>query len=1245
MSKREWTPTQLDAINTRDRTLLVSAAAGSGKTAVLTERIIASLLDTEHPSDISRMLIVTFTKAAASELSSRITDALREALATRPENSFLEEQLLLLPTAQIRTIDSFCADFLRRYATEAGISPRFRVADEAESQLLATSVMSDLLSDCYEGVGFSCAKGSFAYNQEDFLLLADSLTTVQSSEIALTELLLSLYRTCEGTLNGAMTLTAKARDFAVDAKHALADAACFYVIADAIIEAFSYYITQYDAGLAVFDEKADGDLRLTHGKTFHFERERLETAVAALRDHRADVAKEALEEILFVQRLPAYSGPELWVDKTLCAVRLDAREYIKERALPFLSFGEENWQMEAPRLSRALSQLAGLLSSFEERFNKEKKERGICEYNDLERLTLNLLTAPDGDGEPSTLALSVQGYYDAVYIDEYQDVNEVQNMIFSLLSNGKNAFMVGDVKQSIYRFRGAEPSIFSALRHIPAFKKGVKAERSSIFMQSNFRCDPPIIDFSNAVFDVVFGLAGGIGYRPEDRLVAGKRLPEDATPKRVRVLLTAPAKSGGKSQKEKRQAMLTKGEAEAACIAREIRHLLADGRRNDGEKIELCDIAILLRSVRTTFAKHLQKALSAANLPTEVHEDTDFFLNPEVLLMLSLLNVIDNPRRDIYLAGVLRSPLFGFSMDELLSIRREGSADVSLYECLLIYAKAHPNDEKCKLFLTTLERYRDRAEGMSISQLLRFLYDDTAIMSLVGSMGEKSDNLHMLYHYAASYEGNALHGLYSFLRYIDRIVRENRRMPSKREADMKSNAIRIMTVHASKGLEFPVCFFSHTDQRFRSDDNLLQYDGGLGAALCLRTADGYGVVENPLFMAARLTNAHAEREEAFRVLYVALTRAKERLYITGHVTNLSSLARPFPRIPLSHYEVMSEPNYLSLMLHALHIRFDPTVTGTPHNTCLAETRCAEVVRVLAWKPNAAISDAYIEDDVDTNDTQEFDCKAWADTLRKRFDFVYPHEGLHALPGKLSVSRLVSDVLDAENEADVLDIVHPFDIGDEEDIPAERETPTRPKFLAKEEDKDAATRGTATHLFLQFCDFVNLDCQRDEDVPQALQAEIERLVKRRFLTESDAACIRKKELEAFCRSPLFRALRGAKKVYRELRFHAKLPAVAFTLDEQKKKQLKNESIFVQGVVDAVLVGEDGSYDLIDYKTDRLPKNREEAKALLLKRYTAQLGYYQAACRRMFSKEPRSVLIYALALGDTVSVPIPEPFASL
>ena len=469
--------------------------------------------------------------------------------------------------------------------------------------------------------------------------------------------------------------------------------------------------------------------------------------------------------------------------------------------------------------------------------------------------------------------------FDEICIDEYQDVNAVQDRIFRAISRPRTRFMVGDIKQSIYRFRGAEPTIFADYRRVfPKLSSDEMGDAASIFMSSNFRCDRPIIHFSNRIFSFLFGTCGAsIGYLPQDDLECGKDCPDTAAPVTVALL------QAGEDDEEDCA-------PEAEYIAQEIASLLREGKLDNGLPIKAGDIAVLTRA--KTGQERIKLALEDRGIPCASGGDGTFFENPEVLMMLCLLNTIDNPNRDVYLVGTLRSPLFGFTLDELLNVRLAfPETDSPFYIAFSRYTEEQ-KWEKGERFLQRLEAYRTLAEGTPVDRLLDALYRDTAVMAYAGRGGDEDDrrtpaqkraNLQLLYEYARRFESSSYRGLYHFIRYLDDIIAEGTKIETPEAAEQ--NAVRIMTVHHSKGLEFPVCFLYGTGRRFNLRDasaNLL-FDHDAGVALRLRDETGFARRTTPIreAVAAHITDVQVEEE--MRVLYVALTRARERLYITAQL--------------------------------------------------------------------------------------------------------------------------------------------------------------------------------------------------------------------------------------------------------------------------------------------------------------------------------------------------------------------------
>ncbi len=1193
MAKPSFTSEQRTAIDTRDRTLLVSAAAGSGKTATLTGRIIASLLDESRPKTLSRLLVVTFTVAAAGDMREKISRALDEAIEADPHNARLLRERMLLPSAEISTIDSLCNRLLRRHAEEAGVAASFRIPDPAEDALLSQRTMEDLLAELYagevEGIGLS-----------EFLTLSDTLTSAKGED-ALGEILYGLYLDLLHDVRGIAALTAATDRYA---------SMVGVPFPETELGAMATKISgrKLSDRLSLLTETLD---RLspdeTLGKRFEYAKKLAsltEDFLVGLETGDLDCAVLSLSKL---DRIPSASKNASEADRALTPLCRDLRALMKETYEDYFSLCEKETDAVCRRLSDLSDLLFRVLTVFDGRLSLEKARRRLCSFSDVTRKVHSLLVE---DGKPTATARAIAAGYDQIYIDEFQDVNALQYEILSALSTGDNLFMVGDVKQSIYGFRHADPSIFATLRRTYPALSEAKDGPASHFFTRNFRCDAPVVRYANEVTGTLFRLAGRtVEYRDEDDLVFSKLAPTGEEPVRTLVFEKAAPLSGGEEGAEEGA---TVGEDEVSAVAAEIRRLLEVGRKNNGEPIRPRDI-VLLFPARSAMPPFVEAISPICRVTTDL--DGDFFLSPEVLLAFSLLNVINNPRRDIYLAAVLRSPVFGFTVDELALIRHSDKAAPTLYDALLSYLEAHPDFRKGRRFAERLSSWRRVAEGDTVGSLLLAVYHDARLLSLSGEgCDEHHDNLYRLYEYARSFEGTSYAGLYSFLSYVNTAIEERKTILTP-AAEGEEDAVTFMTVHKSKGLEFPVVFLCNTERQFRHPGltTSFLYDKEFGPCTPLPSANGLALCRHPLYQLFRYRERLSTAEEKIRLLYVALTRARERLYVTGSCRKLSSRIDRAEELLLlpKEWNILECGDWLTWILAMRAKVSDPYLTLTPRDEGAPQKPSATVPMM----PDHAVDTEVGAGDAVTAEDRDADRLSFE--LAHRLSFVYPEKAMTDLPEKLSVSRLSPAVLDgADGEAETPAAV------------PEAFTPHVPAFLSGTHRDEAALAGTATHLFLQFADFPRL-------VSEGAEAELSRLVSERYLSEEDARRVRLDEVTAFAASPLFARILGARRVRRELRFHALLPAADFTKDEEAKRALSDRTILVQGVCDCVIEEEDG-YLLIDYKTDRTPRDREAARRLLCERHRAQLSYYAAACERMYGTPPKGVLIYSLALGESLEV---------
>lgn len=1276
---RNWTKQQLEAIVDRGHNLLVSAGAGSGKTAVLTERIIRRLCDKEKPAEITRMLVVTFTKAAAAELKARISSALNDELAHDPANRRLARQLLQLDRAKICTIHSFCLDLLREHFAMLGIPANFRVADDAESKLLRQNLMDELIEDYYAGKSIPTE-----YAIDDFGRLADSLVGIKADD-KLADKLLKLYTLFESYRDSIGFLKNFADELKADATCDFGESRCGQVTLRLVSERLEYYLGQLADTLP---DLMNDDL-LSRAYLPAFEQDI---------DYIREVNRLCLNQDYagLFRQMNSYSAARLGAVRgasdEVKAIKDKRDRFKKERdklAKKFCSLTPEKIAANQQRTADMLSQLYRLLALFNERIKKEKHRRAIVDFSDIERLAYTLLV--NMDGKPTDTARSTSELYDEIYIDEYQDVNSVQDAIFAAVSRENNRFMVGDVKQSIYGFRGAEPDIFQSYRQSYAHlgdSETVSPSGYTIYLSDNFRCDKEIIEFTNLVSERLFTNAtGALPYYPEDGLVHSKSGVEQGIP--VRLLIVGSdntADSGSNSDDnavDELSADNTDGTdgtdgadstdgaesediptAEAICVANEIKKLLAYGKKDDGSPIKPSDIAILMRSAKTD-SEPFCAVLEAAGIPVYNNLAGDFFENAEILLALCLINTIDNPGRDIYLAGLLKSQLFEFTLDELILIRRHVDKG-SLYDALSAYT-IDTDFEKGRRFLEFLSRWQDKARRLPVDRLLWQLYLETDLPALVrmGDSTRRRANLYMLYEYARRFESSSFKGLYNFIRYVNDLIAKGARLEDAKVYSDASDTVKLMTIHQSKGLEFPVVFICGCAKKFNDRDlnENVVVEPKLGAAVKLLDSTGFARCDTPVRQAISAKLADSLYEEEMRVLYVAMTRARERLYLTGKVAKPQKLVDECraDAARLSRLTVLRNGGFLRWVLTAIY-DYEASHTERPYTIELIDQS------TLTLPDEAGKSAPDTDDKFDNNMTTTISTSgvngsvtttdstsgvtgsrtAAGDTsddleldriIHERFDFVYPHKARLKLPAKLSVSELYPTILDDDPPAKLPKSgFNPTDATEDDIKKPTVFTSKLPLFMSDKaaDAGSAAERGTATHLFMQFCDFDRLDCT--DKLNTRIDDECARLTEQRFITPRIASLINKSQLRGFFQSKIFSEIRASRKVYREYRFNCELPANEFTADPNLMSELVDEKILVQGVIDCFFVNSDGDVTLLDYKTDYIPRAmpRSDAIELLKSRHQLQLGYYRAACEAVSAKRVSRLVIYAFGLGCEIEL---------
>ena len=1161
----DFTPTssQKSAIECRGGAVLVSAGAGSGKTKVLTERLMRYIRDEEHPADLDSFLIITFTRAAAGELRGRITEELSEALALDPGSRRLRRQSALVRRAQIGTIHSFCAALLREHAHRLALSPDFKIADEDRAAAMKAAALERTLERCYDK----------AEELPGFALLADTVGAGRDDR-RLSELVLTLYDKMQ-CHDRPERWAAQQVELLRSPVSDVGETLWGREILDRAAERLDYWCAEYDRLMPLVTQ--DEKIRKAYCESFSL-------TFDALRELRRRIALgwSAVRE--------AFPIPFPTLGRLLKYEDVAAADFVKERrkackaAMEGLAavFAASSDQLLADMAATepAMSALLRLVLDFDREYAKDKRRANLVDYADLEHMAARLLTGDDGS--PSELARRLSERYTEIMVDEYQDVSRVQDLIFRAVSKeGKNLFLVGDVKQSIYRFRLADPTIFTEKYETYA-DEPAPGEPRRILLRENFRSRREILNGANAVFSLCMSRAlGDLDYDEAAALCYGADYPGDVPPPEL-TLLRLP--QGGDDEESPDKAAV-----EARYVAGQIRRLVESGmtvmERGAARPLRYGDIAVLLRSVNTVGGVY-RRELARAGIPVGSGQGGGFFSSVEVSALLSMLAVVDNPHQDIPLIAVLRSSAFGFDANELSRIRARDK-DCDLFAALKLDAE---EIEKSRAFLALLERLRQEAPDLRASELTWRLIEEMDLIALVSAMADGSQRrarIMAMVELSERFEATGYRGLHRYVLWLRRLADRGQEPALGSEG---AAAVQILSVHKSKGLEFPVVFLCDTARQFNRRDSaaavLVHPTLGLGP----KRTDLERRVEYPT-LARNAIRLRLEREmlsEELRLLYVAMTRAKERLYITAGLKDPDKTvesARSTLTVPMA-VEVLAKARS-----HADWLIAAALADGKALSLRIAEPE-AEA------EEGAAQADCQSEAD-----------EAIAAQLRRCLAFRYPHEAAQSLPSKLTATELKGHT-EADEEAETL-------------LPKKQRPFRMPDFTKAEKPLSGTEKGTATHLVLQYMDFAM------GDTPEHVRAEIERLRQSRFLSDREAAAVDAETVCALFASELGRRMLHADAIRREFKFSLLVDAAEVLGAEP------GEELLLQGVVDCFLE-EDGELTIIDYKTDRLKSRAEAEKRAAF--YAGQLRAYARALTRICRKPVRECVLYFLSVGETVTVPL-------
>ena len=1211
------TPAQYDAINAHGKTILVSAAAGSGKTRVLTERIIKSLID--KTSDLSRMLVVTFTRAAAAEMKGRIADAISEKLAEDPRREHLSAQLLKLGSAQISTIDSFFQKLVRNNFEKLGLTANFRIADDAEVIPLAINVMETVIDEFYikykDPSENDQTLSSIQNNR-----FAKSLDHLMSnrSDGKLNDLLLRILNEFSPYFEGIELLKKNADELQADCNTDVIQSVCGKSILcyyDELFECFAKELQEIERELL-----SDPDMYQKCGDLMDTDREYCKKVNQAFRQGKYEDIKKAVYSFDAKAKFPSIRTER----KTPSVIKYQNwRKQFREKGVNAVQkafvFSSDEIRDQMQKTAELCKILYELFAEFQKRMLEEKKARGILEHNDVRAMVYQMLTDPNG--APSEFANAIAAEYDAVYIDEYQDVDSIQDQIFSLIGRNRR-FMVGDIKQSIYCFRGSEPSIFAAYRKaFPLYgtKEADAADGNTIFMSENFRCNAPIIDFTNTVCSFLFSACEkSVGYRTEDNLRKSKKDPKKIpngypAPVQVAFFEKPPTKKSDEDTDTK-----TEYTQEDAWIADEIARMLREEVRDNGEKIQPSDIAILVREKKHGLG--VTKALKERAIPVSSEISMDFMKDPFWTHLLNLLRAIDNPYRDIPLSEFLLSPIGGFTLEEIAHIRQSCDQNAALFDAMTAYVEANPHAETAKnvsAILDWLESWREQASVLPADKLLRLLCLDEKLIEHSTSVA-----FTVLYDQARVYQRSSWCGLYGFLQHFEKLMEKGK--ISAAGFAKAENAVTIMTIHHSKGLEIPIVFLIACGKSFNDLDlkNSISFQKSTGLATKLFQPTTAEHENTFLRLATNLAIQMEEHEESIRTLYVALTRAQERLFVTGTLNGKAEdLEKETSCVKKGNRGlILSCSSYLRWMF-AVKNHCDETGEAFPCNFQLIPFEMPHKID-KSEQEKAAFEAAKL------GKTADATAYAYAEIIKKHAKEPNFLSELQGIPTKAAASKLPPNLLD--RIADQTDLKNALQA--QIDLMSSK-APSFHTLLARKSAVTAAEIGTATHEFLEFCDFSAL-CKN------GIESEKDRLIKDGFMRKDSIDTVQDIWIEAFMKSRVMNWIQSAKNIYREQKFSIMVPLSSLTENEERAKAVANHMIYVQGSIDLVLEMPDEELILIDYKTDRILEHEHQNRAALTKRMNEahghQLAQYTKAAEQLFGKKPNRICLYLLALGDIIEI---------
>lgn len=1273
MSSPKWTKEQLEVIESRECNLLVAAAAGSGKTAVLVERIIQMITSRENPIDIDKLLVVTFTNAAASEMRERIGDAIGKALDENPENKHLQNQLVLLNKSSITTIHSFCLDVIKSNFHRINLDPNFRIGDQTECAILKQEAIEEVFEDLYEE------------RDEGFLNLVESYAE-RGGDKEVQDIILGIYSFAMASPEPKKWLIDSAERFNIDENFDFSQS----IWARAILDTIKIEIN----GLCLNMERALKEVEsIEELETFA---EKLSVEYKKI----ADISQACNKSWDEAYKKMASMSFENYV-KGVKRISKDAPSYIKEskekaktirdktkkslESIVSATFNKDNDSIreEIKYLYNIVKPISSVVLRFKEEYSNKKREKGIIDFNDIEHFALNILTDIDEKGNivPSDIAVGYRNKFYEIFIDEYQDSNLVQEVLLKAVANTEtpNRFMVGDVKQSIYRFRQAKPELFLQKYNNYNDKKG--SSHRKIMLYKNFRSREEVVDAVNYIFENIMNEnIGEIEYTEKERLNLGANFNVDTDEKSIiggateihliqkdnklddDIINDKDDRINNKEDEIEEEEKLDNIQLEARMVGNIIKDLMKvneDGKIQkvydkgiDGYRpVEFRDIVILLRAT-SAWAPVFADELMNMDIPTYADVGVGYFDTIEIKTILSLLQIIDNPMQDIPLISVLKSPIFGFTPEDLIDIRVQ-SKDKIFYEVLKSTAEYDgftdsqnenesefiPSEEcinKSKDFLIKLKEFKEKSMYMSTDEFIWYLYTRTGYYAYVGALpggSQRQANLKVLFERAKQFEETSLKGIFNFVNFIEKLKKSSSDMGSAKTLGENANVVRIMSIHKSKGLEFPVVICSAMGKNFNTQDfkKSILYHHNLGYGPQFvdyeRRISFPSIAKEALKSKINIENL----SEEMRVLYVAFTRAKEKLIITGSTRNIQDSIKRWSNgieslDTISQYEILKGKNFLDWIMPCVLRHRDlsnlleevglDAVFNVEHNSKWYGKLWNKndiLVEKKSDEEKESIEEILEKIDVDNPDSDYYS------EIEEKLNYIYPYEFSTRKPATISVTEIKK--IQNNYEEELINTIF-----------EQKVILKKPLFIQNEEEREKISgteRGTVVHLVMEVLDLKNVSSVND------IKSQIRGFVSKGIITEKQASIVNPYKIYKFFASNIGKRMLNAEIINREKSIYAQVNMKDIYIYEKlinndDKKLYDNESVMLRGIVDAYFE-EDNQIVLVDYKTDFV---NEENINQIIEKYKKQLDLYADIIETLTGKSVKEKCIYLFGVDEAV-----------